>query len=86
MKLIYPKPQQDIIIPKTLNGETSEVIFKAVYTEEKKLFWHLNETYIGSTQYFHQMSFQPDAGKHILTIVGESGERLQRQFNLNYTD
>jgi penicillin-binding protein 1C len=86
LELIYPKPEQDIIIPKTLNGETSEVIFKAIYAEEKTLFWHLNDTYIGSTQYFHQMNFQPDAGRHILTIVSESGERLQRQFNLSYTD
>jgi penicillin-binding protein 1C len=84
--LIYPEPQQDIIIPKTLNGETSEVVFKAAYSRDKVLYWHLDDRYIGSTQYFHQMSFQPEAGEHVLTLVTENGEKLQRRFQLSYTD
>jgi penicillin-binding protein 1C len=86
MALIYPEPYQDIILPKTLEGETSEVVFKAAYAQDKVLYWHLNDQYIGSTQYFHNMNFQPEAGEHVLTIVTEDGERLQRRFRLNYTD
>jgi penicillin-binding protein 1C len=86
MALIYPEPGQDIIIPRTLDGETSEVVFKAAYAQDKVLFWHLNDKYIGSTRYFHDMNFQPEAGEHILTIVNENGERLQRAFKLSYTD
>ncbi len=86
LALIYPKLQQDIIIPKTLDGHTSEVVFKAAYAEDKVLYWHLDETFIGSTQYFHDMRFQPEAGEHLLTLVSENGERLQRKFTVSYTD
>lgn len=86
LALIYPEPEQDIIIPKTLDGQTSEVVFKAAYLEDKMLYWHLDDTYMGSTQYFHDMSFQPEAGEHLLTLVSETGEQLQSRFRLSYTD
>jgi len=86
IELIYPKPNQDIILPKTFEGSPSKVIFKAVYNENKTLYWHLDDKFVGSTQYFHEMQLQPKSGEHILTLVGEEGQQIQRSFKLNYTD
>jgi penicillin-binding protein 1C len=84
-ELIYPKPNQDIILPKTLDGNLSEVIFKAAYSENKMLYWHLDDEYIGTTRYFHNMTFQPKAGEHLLTLVNENGQQLLRRFKVSYT-
>jgi penicillin-binding protein 1C len=86
IELIYPKPNQDIILPKTFEGTVSQVVFKAVYDENKTLYWHIDDKYVGSTQYFHEMQLQPKSGEHILTLVGEEGQQIQRSFKLNYTD
>jgi penicillin-binding protein 1C len=86
IELIYPKPNQDIILPKTFEGSPSKVIFKAVYNEAKTLYWHLDDKFVGSTQYFHEMQLQPKSGEHTLTLVGEEGQQIQRSFKLNYTD
>jgi len=84
--LIYPKPNQDIILPKTLEGNVSEVIFKVAYAENKILYWHLDDQFIGMTRYFHNMTLQPKAGEHVLTLVNEDGQQLQRWFKVSYTD
>ena len=84
--LIYPKPNQNIIIPKTFENSISEVVFKAAYTNSKILYWHLDNKYIGTTQYFHEMQLQPEPGEHLLTLVGEIGEQIQRKFMVSYTE
>ncbi|RRO24411.1 penicillin-binding protein 1C [Flavobacteriaceae bacterium 14752] len=84
--LIYPKANQDIILPKTFDETVSEVIFKAAYDENKTLYWHIDDEFMGTTQYFHDMQFQPEAGEHILTLVNEDGQQLQRRFRLSYTE
>ncbi len=84
--LIYPKPHQDIILPKTFEGSASQVVFKAAFDDSKTLYWHLDDRYIGSTQYFHEIQLQPESGEHILTLVGEEGQQLQRSFKISYTE
>ena len=86
MDIIYPTPYQDIIIPKTLQGEVSKIVMKAAYDKEKVLYWHLNDKYIGSTQYFHNIEIQPEADDYILTVVAENGQQLQRRFKVSYTE
>jgi penicillin-binding protein 1C len=45
---------------------------------EAIVYWHLDDTYLGATQYFHQMSITPNAGKHIITVVDQWGNTLSR--------
>jgi penicillin-binding protein 1C len=47
-----------------------------------KLFWHIDETYIGTTEKFHQMAVNPIPGKHSLTIEDENGESITRNFEI----
>ncbi|MDR0438581.1 MAG: hypothetical protein LBH22_09890 [Bacteroidales bacterium] len=46
------------------------------------VYWHLNDTYLGSTQYFHQMSVIPKEGKHVITVVDEWGNTLSRNIEI----
>ena len=83
MELIYPEPNAKIYVPVELNGERGKAIFTAAHQKtDAKIFWHLDDEYIGTTTHFHQMALSPSPGKHFITLVDASGERLTRQFEV----
>ena len=83
MQLIYPKKMSKIYVPVDINGELSRTVFKAAHRNpESTVYWHLDNTYLGSTQSFHEMALNPSVGKHLLTLVDEKGFRLERQFEI----
>ncbi|MFD2567389.1 penicillin-binding protein 1C [Pseudotenacibaculum haliotis] len=80
---IYPKEQTKIYLPKGLNGEKNDVILKVAHSDgEATLFWYLNDTYLGKTQKFHELSIQPKAGKYTLTVIDESGRELSKRIEI----
>lgn len=83
LAFIYPKHRAKIGLPRDLNGELSSTIFSLAHREPTVLVhWHLDETYLGSTRHFHEMKLQPSAGEHLLTVVDEKGNRLERWFEV----
>jgi penicillin-binding protein 1C len=54
----------------------------SIRIKQTKIFWHLDEKYIGTTQEFHQMGLSPAPGKHQLVLVDENGERLEQNFEV----
>jgi penicillin-binding protein 1C len=83
MELIYPKKSNRLIIPIELDGNTGKAIFEVAHKYAKaKVFWYLNEGYIGTTQRFHQMQIAPKAGKHALTVTDNAGHSLQVNFEV----
>jgi len=52
-------------------------VFEAAHkTTGSRIYWHLNNTYLGFTNTPHQMTLSPSHGKHKLTLVDENGESL----------
>lgn len=83
MALIYPEPYAKIYVPREITGEKGRTVFTAAHQKkDAKIFWHLDDEYIGTTVHFHQMALDPKPGKHFLTIVDETGERITRQFEV----
>lgn len=83
MELIYPKSATRIFVPINLDGSSSSTVFEVSHRhDETRVFWHLDNKYIGSTEHIHQMSLNPPPGKHVLTIVDESGEEIRRRFEI----
>jgi penicillin-binding protein 1C len=83
MEIIYPENDARIYVPIEVTGEKGNTIFTAAHRNpQAHLFWHLDNNYIGSTFQFHQMAFNPTAGKHILTVVDEQGETISRNFEI----
>ncbi len=83
MKLIYPFPSSSIYVPVELDGETGKAVFEAAHRNSSaRIFWHIDDQFIGETTHIHQMSISPGPGKHILTLVDESGERLEHHFEI----
>jgi penicillin-binding protein 1C len=81
--VIYPEEDSRIYVPKEVTGERGRTIFTATHRNAaSKLFWHLDNNFAGTTQRFHQLAFNPAPGKHVLTIVDESGESVTRHFEI----
>ncbi|MGB5599333.1 MAG: hypothetical protein WBM66_11495, partial [Thiothrix litoralis] len=70
-------------IPKDLANERSKVVFKAVHRDaEARLFWHLDNTFLGTTQDFHEQAVWIGAGEHVLTLVDEAGHQQEQLFTV----
>ena len=83
MEFIYPTPNIKIFIPRDQTGELTRVITEVVHRNpSKKIFWHLDETYIGTTQYIHQIEILAGSGNHVLTVVDEDGNAIRCQFTI----
>ena len=79
MELIYPQQNAKIYVPLEIDGQRGKTVFTAASRKPgSKIFWHLDDEYIGTTTNFHQMALSPSPGKHVLTIVDEHGESVSR--------
>lgn len=83
MGFIYPKNISKIFIPIDHDGKRSEVIFEVAHAQQKmKLFWHLDNSFIGTTDDYHQMALSPEVGNHIVTVVDEAGNTISHSFEV----
>lgn len=81
LALIYPEPEAKIYVPLEISGQRGRTVFTAAHQKpEAKIFWHLDEDFIGTTIHQHQMALNPPPGTHFITIVDEAGERITRRF------
>ena len=83
MEIIYPQTDARIYIPLEVTGEKGRTVFSAAHRNPSaKIFWSLDDEYAGTTQHFHQIGLNPAPGKHIITLVDESGISISRQFEI----
>jgi penicillin-binding protein 1C len=83
MDLIYPRPNAKIFIPRELDGKVGKTVFEAAHRlTSSTVYWHLDGNFIGSTRKSHHVALTPAEGRHVLTIVDEFGESLERTFTV----
>ncbi len=83
MELIYPKDGAKIYVPLEADGSRGRMICNAAHRQTgTKIFWHLDDKYVGETTDFHQIALNPPAGKHKLTLVDGNGNNLQISFEV----
>ncbi len=81
IEIIYPQPYARLYVPREMDGSLGRIICKAThYKTSARLFWHLNNTYLGETFHIHQMEISPEKGKHNLIITDEDGNSINRPF------
>ena len=81
MEFIYPTSGIKIFIPRDQTGELTKIITEVAHRNpSKKIFWHLDETYIGTTRSIHQLELVTGSGNHILTAVDEDGNTIKCEF------
>lgn len=83
MEFIYPASGIKIFIPRDQTGTLTRVIPEIVHRNPViKIFWHLDETYIGTTRYIHQIELLAATGNHTLTAVDEEGNTIRCAFTI----
>lgn len=83
MELIYPRDERKLYIPVDLDGKKGKVVFRAAHRNPKtRIYWYIDEHFVGVTSDFHQMGLSPEAGKHTLILVDQNGETLKQAFEI----
>ncbi|SEN94267.1 penicillin-binding protein 1C [Mucilaginibacter gossypiicola] len=83
MEVIYPKNDAKIYVPLEADGTRGRMICNAAHRQPgMKIFWHLDDQYVGETKDFHQMALNPPPGKHILTLVDGNGNTISIGFEI----
>jgi len=83
MDFIYPKESMKVFLPKNFEENTNQLVFRLAHsTVGMKIFWYLDDDFIGSTQTFHEMAIIPKKGAHIVTVIDELGNELKRSIEI----
>lgn len=83
MDFIYPYPNAKINIPRQLDGSEGQIVFELAHrTPQNRVFWHLDDKYIGETKDFHKKEYTPTKGDHRLTVVDETGTSISIRFSI----
>jgi penicillin-binding protein 1C len=83
MEMIYPRHSARIYVPREVDGKKGEIILEAAHRNPSaQIYWHLNETFIGTTRHIHQLGVTPQKGSYLLTLVDENGYTLVHRFEI----
>lgn len=81
---IYPKNGTQIYLTTNLSGEDQPFIASAVALGAQKVFWYLDDEFLGVTQKTHQMPIRCKKGMHYLKIVDENANEKVILINLSH--
>lgn len=83
MEFIYPSQGAKIFIPRDQTGSLTRIIPEVAHRNPaKKIFWHLDDRYSGTTRHIHQTELMAEAGDHSLTVVDEDGNSINCRFTI----
>ncbi|WP_231932420.1 MULTISPECIES: penicillin-binding protein 1C [Butyricimonas] len=81
MEMIYPQRGLRVFIPKDLGGVVRGVIFEMAHREPSMLvYWHIDDQFLGTTRYHHQLEVNVSPGRHVLHLVDAKGNTLRQGF------
>ena len=84
MEFIYPNQQSTIFLPKDFDGNTNDLVLKVAHSKpELKLYWYIDNQFVGSTKDIHDMAVLPSSGDHIITVMDELGNELKRKITIS---
>ena len=83
IEIDYPVKGHSIYLPQKLDGSFAKVTLKAMHQKSSsRLYWHLDDKYIGETIDIHERSVFIRPGEHTLLVMDASGNSAKRQFNV----
>ncbi|MDC8005267.1 penicillin-binding protein 1C [Aureisphaera galaxeae] len=80
MEFIFPKANETILLAKDFDTQVNEIVLQLAHrSPETRVYWYLNDTFLGTTQTFHEWAFTPLPGEYILTAVDEEGNEVKQR-------
>jgi len=81
--LIYPENRSVLVQTKDMTGVENGFVFEAKHTrDDATLFWHLNATFLGTSETIHKLNAIVPPGKHTLTVVDNNGDQVRVAFEV----
>jgi len=83
MEIVYPFANATVSLPKQMDGSPGEIVLEVAHRNpETRIFWHLDDKYLGETKDFHKKATGLPVGNHKLTVVDENGNSLSVRFSV----
>ena len=80
ISFIYPKRNEEVLLPKNFDETVNEVVFKLAHrSPETIVYWYLDSEFIGTTQTFHELSVAPKPGEYMLSVMDQDGNELRQK-------
>jgi penicillin-binding protein 1C len=87
MEFIYPTSGVKIFIPRDQTGLMTRIVPEIAHRDpSKKVFWHLDDRYLATTKFIHQIELTAGMGQHVLTAVDEDGFTIKCTFFITNKD
>ena len=82
LEIIYPQSGMTVASPVALGTRDRGVVFSAAHADPQAvLYWHLDDTYLGSTtRGEHKMKAVPAPGCHLLVVIDSNGNTASVRF------
>ena len=81
IEIIYPQKNAQLYVPLEMDGSLGRIICKAAHRKSNsRLYWHLDDHYLGETVHHHQMEMMPEKGSHTLIVTDENGNAANCRF------
>ncbi len=72
--IVYPQAKSSFVIPKNLKEEKESIVCEVAHQfPSSKIYWHVDDKYIGMTEEFHKIPIEPGIGKHTLYVIDDQG-------------
>ena len=79
MQFIYPTSATHWKLPQDQHGNIQGLVCKVSHrSPHSTIYWHLDQHYLGTTEFEHEMVIRPRPGRHILTLVDSDGNRIEK--------
>ena len=83
IEFIYPQSNNILAIPRGTDGDYQQITFRIAHAQENsKLFWYLDQQYLGATTGDHKRLLLPEDGRHRLHVVDKEGHQREIQFQV----
>ena len=87
LQITYPGPGSKIWLPREVTGTLQKLTLRAAHRQPgRRVFWYLDNRYLGSTAQEHIRAVVLDEGQHELVLVDESGEQARRVFYIKRSE
>lgn len=83
LEIVYPEWDSHLVIPRELDGSKGKVILEVAHRQSyARIFWHIDENFVGTTEGTHQLAVDILPGKHRMTVVDEEGNQATVDFEV----
>jgi penicillin-binding protein 1C len=83
IEIIYPQNSMKIYVPLEMEGQKGQTVFSATHKmSDAKIFWSIDDQFIGTTTRYHQLAVSPAMGSHLLTLTDDKGNTVSKKFEI----